>query len=112
MLLGILVFGLVGTAVELLLLGHDESLTQLVPLVLIATGIAVITWHMLLESTFKPPRTSHYDVCLRRGGCAGSRIALPGQRGFSEGDRSFHSQIGKYVGEKETERLWRFTTIQ
>jgi len=50
MLLGILVFGLIGTAVELLFLGHDESLTQLVPLVLIATGIAVITWHMLLES--------------------------------------------------------------
>src|SRR5262245_20735945 len=50
MLLGILVFGLIGTAAELLFLGHDETLTQLIPLVLIATGIAVIAWHMLLES--------------------------------------------------------------
>ena len=50
MLFGILVLGLIGTAGELLFLGHDESFTQLVPLVLIATGIAVITWHMLKES--------------------------------------------------------------
>jgi hypothetical protein len=54
MLLGILVFGLIGTAVGLLFLGHDESLTQLVPLVLIATGIAVITRLYYDSIDFKP----------------------------------------------------------
>jgi hypothetical protein len=45
MLLAVLVIGLIGTGMELLLLEHDESLTQLVPLVLIGVGLAVIVWH-------------------------------------------------------------------
>ena len=50
MLLAILVLGLVGTGVELLFLGHDESLTQIVPLALIAIGLAVIVWHVRGDS--------------------------------------------------------------
>jgi hypothetical protein len=45
MLLAMLVFGLIGTAVELLFLGHDESVTQVAPLVLIGAGLVVIVWH-------------------------------------------------------------------
>jgi hypothetical protein len=41
----LLLLGLTGTGVELLLLGHDEDLLQLVPLALIAVGVAVIIWH-------------------------------------------------------------------
>ena len=37
-------FGLVGTAVELLLLGHYENPWQLVPLALVAAGLAVLAW--------------------------------------------------------------------
>jgi len=52
MLLAVLVIGLVGTSVELLLLGHDESLTQFVPLVLIAVSLTAIIWHAATGSSF------------------------------------------------------------
>jgi hypothetical protein len=44
-LLGILVLGMGGTAVELLLLKHDEGAIQLVPLVLLGLGLAAVAWH-------------------------------------------------------------------
>jgi hypothetical protein len=43
-LLALLVFGLVGTGVELLLLGHYEEAWQLVPLGLIGAGLVVLAW--------------------------------------------------------------------
>jgi hypothetical protein len=50
LLLGILVIGLIGTAVELLLLKHDEELVQFVPLVSIGAGLAAIGWHLFAAS--------------------------------------------------------------
>lgn len=44
-LLAIVMVGLVGTLAELLLLGHFDSASQWIPLVLLACGIIVITWH-------------------------------------------------------------------
>ena len=44
-LLGILLLGMGGTAVELLLLKHDEGAIQLVPLVLLGLGLAAVAWH-------------------------------------------------------------------
>jgi hypothetical protein len=44
-LLVILVLGMGGTAIELLLLKHDEGWIQLVPLVLLGLGLAAVTWH-------------------------------------------------------------------
>jgi hypothetical protein len=38
-LLGILLFGLIGTATELILIGHDEDVWQWVPLVMLAIAI-------------------------------------------------------------------------
>lgn len=46
-LLAILIIGLAGTAIELLLLDHDEEVIQLVPLALIAMAFVTITWHAL-----------------------------------------------------------------
>ena len=51
LLLAILAFGLVGVEVELLFLGHDETPTQFVPLVLIGLGLGVVLWHMMAESS-------------------------------------------------------------
>jgi hypothetical protein len=51
MLLGILVLGLIGTAVELLLLKHDEELIQWVPLVSIALALAALAWHAVRPSS-------------------------------------------------------------
>jgi len=44
-LFAILVIGMSGTAVELLLLKHDEDPYQLIPLVLLATGLVVAIAH-------------------------------------------------------------------
>jgi len=49
-ILGILLLGVIGTAVELLLLSHDEGALQLVPLVLMAVGLLVICWNLLSSS--------------------------------------------------------------
>ena len=44
-LLGILLLGMGGIAVELLLLKHHEGWIQLVPLVLLGLGLAAVAWH-------------------------------------------------------------------
>ena len=49
-LFAILLFGLIGTEVELLFLGHDESPTQFIPLILIAIALVVVVWHIVRES--------------------------------------------------------------
>jgi hypothetical protein len=47
---GILLLGMTGTFVELLLLGHDEGPIQLVPVVLLGSGVAVVSWHAWRQS--------------------------------------------------------------
>jgi hypothetical protein len=44
-LLGLLVAGLVGTGAELLLMGHTEDLTQLIPLLLIGLSLLALAWY-------------------------------------------------------------------
>jgi hypothetical protein len=44
-LLATLTVGILGTAAELLLLGHVESAQQLIPLVLLAAAVVVVVWH-------------------------------------------------------------------
>ena len=46
LLLALLVAGSASTAVELLLLGHFDEITQVLPLVLLAAGIAIGAWHL------------------------------------------------------------------
>jgi hypothetical protein len=47
LLLALLVAGSLGTGLELLLLGHFEEYFQIVPLVLLAAGIATAAWHLV-----------------------------------------------------------------
>jgi hypothetical protein len=49
-ILGILVFGLIGAAAELLLLRHFDGFWQLVPLVLIAFALATLGWYAASRS--------------------------------------------------------------
>jgi hypothetical protein len=44
LLLAIFFFGVLGTAAELLLLGHFEDIQQFIPLVLIAIGVVAVVW--------------------------------------------------------------------
>jgi hypothetical protein len=46
----ILILGMAGTAVELLLLKHDEDRIQLIPLVLLAAGLVAVVAHALRPS--------------------------------------------------------------
>jgi hypothetical protein len=50
-LLAILALGLMGTALELLFIDHDETLLQFVPLIVIGLSLAAIAWHVLSESS-------------------------------------------------------------
>ena len=50
-LFAILILGMGGTAIELLLLKHDEDAFQLIPLGLLAAGLVVVTAHALRPST-------------------------------------------------------------
>jgi hypothetical protein len=45
LLLAILLLGMTGTAVDLLLLEHYGDVTQLIPLIVIAAGMAVVLWN-------------------------------------------------------------------
>jgi hypothetical protein len=49
LLLAILIFGLVGTGVELLLLQHTKTLWELIPLVLIGLALVILTWHAIAQ---------------------------------------------------------------
>lgn len=49
-LLAILAVGSVGSAIELLLLGHVEGIAQISPLLLLGAGMPVIAWHAAARS--------------------------------------------------------------
>lgn len=51
-LLLVLLLGVIGTAVELILLGHTEDLWQWEPLVLFAVGLPTLLWHAVAGSTW------------------------------------------------------------
>jgi hypothetical protein len=48
--LATLAIGMVGTGLELLLLGHVESVQQWIPAVLLAGGVAIVVWHAAVPS--------------------------------------------------------------
>ena len=50
MLLALLLLEMLGTAVELVLLGHFENAWQMAPLVLIALGLLVLAWYGVARS--------------------------------------------------------------
>jgi hypothetical protein len=51
LLWGVLLFGLLGTGTELLLIGHDEDVWQLIPLVVLAAAIAVSLAMLAIAAT-------------------------------------------------------------
>lgn len=49
-LFSVLLLGMIGTAGELLLLGHTEDLRQWIPLILLGAGLLVSVWYVLDSS--------------------------------------------------------------
>jgi hypothetical protein len=68
---GILLLGMSGTFVELLLLKHDEDRIQLVPLVLLGSGVAAVTWHWWRRSGASAAIVRVLMVLFMAAGAAG-----------------------------------------
>jgi hypothetical protein len=47
LLLCVLVLGIIGMLVDLMLLAHYEDALQLIPLVVLAAGLAAVAWHLV-----------------------------------------------------------------
>ena len=50
LLVGIFLLGSIGSIVELLLLAHDEDATQMIPLILLGTGVGAALWTLVSAS--------------------------------------------------------------
>jgi hypothetical protein len=70
-LLVILTIGMAGTAVELLLLQHDEDMTQLVPLVLLGAGLGSVLWHAARPGTASARTVRTVMIAFLGAGLAG-----------------------------------------
>lgn len=70
-LLVILVIGMCGTAVELVLLKHDERAIQLIPLVLLGAGVAAIAWHAIRPGPVSARTVQAVMVAFVAAGAAG-----------------------------------------
>ena len=67
----ILAIGMAGTAVELLLLKHDEGVIQLVPLVLLGAGLASLAWQAIRPGTASTQAVRTVMVAFVGAGLAG-----------------------------------------
>jgi hypothetical protein len=73
LLLGILVFGLVGTATELVLMGHDEDAWQMIPLVMLGAAILASVVMVVTHATVSAVRLFRGAmVLLMLSGATGS----------------------------------------
>jgi hypothetical protein len=136
LLLGLVTIGMVGTAVDLLLLDHYEDVWQLPPLVMIVLGLAVVAWawfsgsanavtamrisRVLFLATAAAGMLFHYN-----GNREFQREMAPSLGGWALFVKVIRSKappalapaamsqigIGKYVGAKEAERMWRYVVI-
>ena len=70
-LLAILMIGMTGTAVELLLLQHDEGPLQLVPLGLLGLGLVIILWHAISPGRASTAAARMVMVAFIAAGMAG-----------------------------------------
>lgn len=85
-LLAILVVGIAGTWAELLLLDHTES-WQLVPVVLLGAGLAVLAWHAMRPRPVTVRMVRAAMVIYVASGFAGLALHLKGNVEF---ERELH----------------------
>lgn len=70
-LAAVLVLGITGTAIELLLLGHDEGAIQIIPIVLLGAGLAAVLWRVFSASTASAVAIRMTMVLFLAAGVAG-----------------------------------------
>ncbi|MGH8246632.1 MAG: hypothetical protein ACREUU_09395, partial [Gammaproteobacteria bacterium] len=81
-LLALLLLGLLGTGTELLLLDHFAGPWQLIPLVLIALGIVVFTWHVVQRGRATVRALQATMVLFVMGGLTGFVLHYRGNMEF------------------------------
>jgi len=92
-LFAILLLGMGGTAVELLLLKHDEGKIQLVPLVLLGIGLAVVIWHGARPGRASAGMVRVTMLAFLAAGVAGVYFHYGANVSFQrEGDPSLHGR--------------------
>jgi hypothetical protein len=67
----ILLLGMAGTAIELVLLQHDEDALQILPLVVLGLGFAAVAWHALRPGTASGVTVRAVMVAFLAAGVAG-----------------------------------------
>jgi hypothetical protein len=91
MILAILIFGMAGTAVELLFLHHYEDIWQLVPLSLIGAGVIVVGWHAVSRTSSSLRVMRVIMVAFIAAGALGIWLHYQGSAEFQkEVDPSIH----------------------
>jgi hypothetical protein len=81
-LLAILLLGMLGTEADLLLIGHDEDIPQLIPLVGIAVAVAVVVWHIVDRRAASVRALQLTMLLLVGAGVAGVVLHLRGSMEF------------------------------
>jgi hypothetical protein len=69
---------------ELLFLGHDEDWAQLIPLVLIAFGLAATVWYAVAESPSSLRAMRVTMIAFVVGGALGIALHYQGSAGFQK----------------------------
>jgi hypothetical protein len=85
LLLAILLFGLIGTGTELVLIGHDEDAWQVIPIVLLGIAILACAGVLAAGDTTAPGLTGAFRaamVLLILGGALGSMLHYRANREF------------------------------
>jgi hypothetical protein len=77
-LLAVLAFGLVGSGIDLVLLGHYETAVQAVPLVFIALALVVLIWHRIRGDRLSMRALQAMMVLFFIAGVAGAGLHLKG----------------------------------
>jgi hypothetical protein len=89
LLLGALVFGVVGTLGELVLLGHFEMPTQWIPFLVLAATAGVIAWHAATPSELSVRAMQVFMALLIATGTLGVGLHLDGNVEF---ERELHPE--------------------
>lgn len=101
LLLAIWLFALAGTAAELLLLGHFDGFLQLIPVGLVALGLAVGSWYAARPGPASLLAFRGTLVALALGGLAGLWLHYRGNVEF---------ELEMYPGLSGTHLVWQAVT--
>jgi hypothetical protein len=82
LLVWVLLFGIIGTIVDLVLLAHYEDALQLIPLVVLAAGLAAVVGHLVRPRSWTVRALQVMMSLFVAAGVAGIGLHFDGASGF------------------------------